>query len=111
MTDRPIVPRGQARRDIELAVDDYVSIADVPTALGFVDALESALRMIARHPSAGSPRYGHELDLPGLRSQALRRYPYLVFYMERRDHIDVWRVLHAQRDIPARLQEQDQQPA
>ena len=31
--------------------------------------------------------------------------PYLVFYVERPDHIDVWRVLHSQRDIPAWMQE------
>jgi hypothetical protein len=31
------------------------------------------------------------------------RYPYLVFYVERSDHIDIWRVLHGQRDIPAWL--------
>jgi toxin ParE1/3/4 len=28
-----------------------------------------------------------------------------VFYIERDDHIDVWRVLHAQRDIPALMRE------
>jgi toxin ParE1/3/4 len=33
----------------------------------------------------------------------VQRYPYLVFYVERDDHIDVWRVLHGQRDIPAWL--------
>jgi toxin ParE1/3/4 len=49
-------------------------------------------------------RYGHELDLPGLRSWALSRYPYLVSYVERPDHVDVWRVLHSQRDIPAWMQ-------
>jgi toxin ParE1/3/4 len=31
----------------------------------------------------------------------LWRFPYLVFYLERADCIDVWRVLHAQRDIPS----------
>jgi toxin ParE1/3/4 len=30
-----------------------------------------------------------------------------VFYVERHDHIDVWRVLHGQRDIPAWMQEPD----
>ena len=35
----------------------------------------------------------------------LRRYPYFVFYVEREDHLDVWRVLHAQRDIPAWMQD------
>jgi toxin ParE1/3/4 len=43
------------------------------------------------------------LDLPGLRSWPLTRYPHLVFYIERSDHIDVWRVLHGQRDIPVWL--------
>ena len=27
-------------------------------------------------------------------------YPYLLFYVERHDTIDVWRVLHGERDIP-----------
>ena len=45
----------------------------------------------------------HELNLPGLRSWPLTHYPYLVFYLERADHVDVWRVLHGQRDIPGSL--------
>ena len=57
----------------------------------------------ARHPATGSARYALELNLPGLRSWPLKHYPYLVFYVERADHIDVWRVLHSQRDIPAWL--------
>jgi toxin ParE1/3/4 len=52
-------------------------------------------------------RYAHELDLPGLRSWALSRYPYLVFYVERPDHVDVWRVLNSQRDLPAWMQVPD----
>jgi carboxymethylenebutenolidase len=70
-------------------------------ALGVVDALERALRHIARHPATSSPRYGHGLDLPGLRSRSLKRYSSLIFYVELADHIDVWRVLHGQRNIPA----------
>ena len=53
---------------------------------------------------SGENIYGHELEIPGLRSWPLPRYPYLVFYMEHDDHVDVWRVLHAERDIPAWLQ-------
>jgi toxin ParE1/3/4 len=34
-----------------------------------------------------------------------------VFYREQPDHIDVWRVLHAQRDIPAWMQEPETPPA
>jgi toxin ParE1/3/4 len=76
-------------------------------ALGFIDALERAYAHIGRHPAVGSPRYAHDLDVPGLRFWALRRYPYLVFYVERSDHVDIWRVLHSQRDIPAWMQDPD----
>ena len=53
-----------------------------------------------RTPITGSPRYAHELNLPGLRSWPCKRYPYLVFYVELADSIDVWRVLHTRRDTP-----------
>jgi toxin ParE1/3/4 len=29
----------------------------------------------------------------------------LIFYVEKDDHVDVWRVLHGQRDIPASMRE------
>jgi toxin ParE1/3/4 len=101
MTAKPVVPREQAVRDIEDAVDHYTREAGEQVALGFIDRVESIFRAIAHHPAIGSPRYGYELDLPGLRTRSLTRYPYIVFYVERDDHIDIWRVLHTQRDIPA----------
>jgi len=51
--------------------------------------------------------YAHELNLSGLRFWPLARYPHLVFYVERPQHIEVWRVLHGQRDIPAWMQQPD----
>ncbi|MBV2149964.1 type II toxin-antitoxin system RelE/ParE family toxin [Sphingobium sp. AS12] len=105
MTARRVVPRDQAQRDIEEAIDHYAREAGADIALGFVDALEATYQTIAEHPGIGSPRYAHELDLPGLRHRRLERYPWLVFYAERDDHIDVWRVLDARRDIPAWLGE------
>lgn len=83
------------------AVEHYLAEGAEQAALGFIDALERACGHIGRHPATGSPRYAHELDLPGLRVWPLKRYPHLVFYVERKDRIDVWRVLHGQRDIPA----------
>ena len=105
MKVKPVVPREQARRDVEDAVSRYLAEHAGVTALGFIDALENAYGHIARHPATGSPRYAHELNLPGLRSWLLTRNPYLVFYVEHPDRIDVWRVLHVQRDIPAWMQE------
>ncbi|WP_310449038.1 type II toxin-antitoxin system RelE/ParE family toxin [Sulfuritalea sp.] len=76
-------------------------------ALSFIDALERAYTHIGRHPASGSPRYAHELNLPGLRFWPLTRFPHLVFYFEHTDHVEVWRVLHGQRDIPAWMHEPD----
>jgi toxin ParE1/3/4 len=105
VSKKPIFPRELAHRDVEAAVDYYIREAGPDVALGFIDALQTAYRAIADHPAAGSPRYAHELSLPGLRSRGVKRYPYLVFYIEHDDRIDIWRVLHAQRDIPARMQQ------
>lgn len=33
----------------------------------------------------------------------MTRYPYLLFYFEQAQHIEVWRVLHGNRDLPAWL--------
>ena len=105
MSPKPIVLRALAADDIEAAVDHYRDEAGPATALRFVAALERGFQHIAQHPASGSPRYAHELDLPGLRSWPLRRFPYLVFYVERDEHVDVWRVLHGDRDIPASLRD------
>jgi toxin ParE1/3/4 len=101
VTARPVVLRERALRDVEAALDHYRTEGGPRVAEGFVDALEGAGGHLARHPGSGSPRYAHDLDLPGLRSWGLRDYPYLIFYVEMSDHLDVWRVLHEERDIPA----------
>ena len=100
-----IVPRELANRDVEEAIDHYLVEATAKVALGFVGELEKAYTHIARHPSSGSPRYAHQLGLADLRFWPLGRYPYLAFYVERGEYVDVWRVLHEQRDIPAWMNE------
>jgi toxin ParE1/3/4 len=104
---KPIVPRELANRDVDEAIAYYLSEASDRVALGFINALERAYRHISRQPSSGSSRYSMEVNLPGLRAWPLRRFPHIVFYVETRDCIDVWRVLHGARDIPAWMQESD----
>ena len=105
MSGNTVVLRERARRDIDEAVGHYLAEAGASLALEFIDALEEACRQIGERPASGSPRYAHELDIPGLRFSTVRKFPYLVFYVEREAEIDVWRVLHGARDIPAWLQE------
>ena len=109
MTPKPVIPRERAERDIDEAITHYLAEAGEPTALAFIDALQRAYRLIAQQPAIGSPRYAYEIGIDGLRVWPLRKYPYLVFYVERDTQLDVWRVLHAQRDIPAWMQESEGQ--
>jgi toxin ParE1/3/4 len=107
----PVVPRELARQDAEQAVDHYLAEGGPDVAFGFIDALEAAYAQIAENPEGGSPRWGHELNLPGLRSRKLKRFPYLVFFLARDDHVDVWRILHTKRDIPSWLQDGESEEA
>lgn len=95
--------RRAAECDVDSAVDIYSREGGSDVALAFVDALNAAYHAIGARPATGPPRFAHELNLPGLRSRALGKFPYRIFCLERADHIDVWRVLDARRDIPAWL--------
>lgn len=81
----------------------YRDEGDLEVALDFVDALEAAITDLCDHPLIGTLRFAFELEIPDLRSWSLQRFPYLAFYVPDNDRIDVWRVLHARRDIPAFL--------
>lgn len=107
MKSKPVIRRVGADRDVEQAIDYYLGEASEEVALGFVDALERSFLHIGRHPASGSTRYACALELPGLRCWPVKGYPHLVFYIDRDDHVDVWRILHGQRDIPAWLREDD----
>lgn len=101
MKPKALIQRTQALGDIDQAITHSLEQDAPSAALGFVDALERAYAHISKQPATGSPRYALELGIAELRSWPLNKYPYLVFYVEHADHIDVWRVLHMKRDIPA----------
>ena len=101
MSGKPVVLRERARRDIDEAIEHSLAEAGPAVALAFIDAMEDTRRHIGEQPASGSPRYAHELNVPGLRFLPAGKFPYLVFYIERETEIDVWRVRHGARDIPA----------
>ncbi len=107
MKSKPVVPRELASQDVDEAVEHYLGEGGTQAALGFIEAWEKAYAHIGRQLADGSPRYADELNLPGLRFWSLKGCPHLVFYIERANHVDVWRVLHSQRDIPAWMSDSD----
>ncbi|CAD6549799.1 hypothetical protein LMG27952_04919 [Paraburkholderia hiiakae] len=108
MTAKAVIPTRLARQDVEDELTHYlVDEGSEQAALGFIAEIEQAYAHLAKHPNIGSLRYSYELDIPGLRSWSLDRYPHLIFYIERKDHVEVWRVLNGKRDIPAWLLSDD----
>ena len=101
---KPAIRSALAEADIQSAVGFYLAEA-AHKAGSFINELEHAARHIETHPSSGSPRYAHELNIPQLRFLPLRRFPYALFYIEHSDHLDVIRCVHMSRDIPTSLQE------
>ena len=100
MKRKPVVRRRRADEDIEKAIAFYLSEAGTEIATEFLDRFEEALKTISRHPAIGSPRYGHDLSIQGLRHLPMKKFPYLIFYLERDTHIELARVLHGRMNIP-----------
>jgi toxin ParE1/3/4 len=100
---KPVQLRQVAADDVDAALAYYLSEAGADVAERFVAAVERAIVSIGRTPRSGSLRFAYDLEIPDMRCWPVTRFPYLVFYVEHPDHIDVWRLLHTRRDIPATL--------
>lgn len=100
---KPVLRRQAARRDVAQAVIHYAGEGGLKLAARFIESLDHASRAIARWPGLGSPRHGEELEFPGLRTRPMKRFPYLIFYIEHDEHVEIWRVLHAHSDIAAKF--------
>lgn len=99
---KPARLRLAALEDLREAHAHYLRVAP-HVADDLLTEADLAQRHIGQYPGTGSPRYGNLLGIRGLRSWQLDRFPYLIFYIERADHLDVLRLLHQSRDIPAQL--------
>jgi len=95
--------RPAARVDVDEAAAWYAEQGGTLLELRFIDALVTAFAHIARHPASGSSLRAMPPDVGALRFWPLKKFPYLVFYLPYGADVDVWRVLHAERDIPAWL--------
>jgi toxin ParE1/3/4 len=102
---RPVRLRALAAADLDEAAAYHHGHAGEQIALDFIDAVERAIHRIGHQPHLGTLRYGYELAIPGLRAWPVDRFPYALFYVDTDETVDVWRVLHARRDIPTSLHE------
>lgn len=87
-----------ALADEESAIGWYLAEAGSPGAQRFAAALGDSYELLGATPEVGSQRNAHSLGIPGLCAVKVERFPYLVFYIQRPDSVDVLRVLHTRQD-------------
>jgi toxin ParE1/3/4 len=104
MSLKPVLRRQLATDDLLAAAEHYRQVGGKVLQLRFIDAFAAALEHVRRHPASGSPRYADLLPADELRCWPLKRFPYLILYVDHPDRIDLLRILHGQRDVPALLQ-------
>ncbi|HMT06677.1 MAG TPA: type II toxin-antitoxin system RelE/ParE family toxin [Pyrinomonadaceae bacterium] len=107
---KPVVPRVLAEDDLDTARDYYLENGGVDVAIDFLLEFDRAIAHISKFPGTGSPRYGLRPGLSGVRFWPMKKFPYLIFYIETEYKIDVWRVIHGSRDISAELFDPDSVP-
>lgn len=105
MTGRPALLRPLAHDDIDAILAHCQAEGRPSLAIQFAEGLEAKLRTLATHPDIGSRRYADLLGIPGLRSWPIKKSAYLIFYVDAAGAIEIWRILHGRRDIPALLGE------
>ncbi len=97
--------RPEADWDVDHAVAYRVESEALAAAQQLFLEREAAFAGLGQPPKVGSPRYGRVL--PGLRFWIWRLHPYLICPVKRLRFIDVLRVLHLARDLPAALRQAD----
>jgi len=101
---RHIAIRSRARRDLD-DIADYLARESANLGRRFYTAAQQTFRQLAGMPGMGSPREFDNPLMTGVRSWQVRGFAsYLIFYRPTRDGIEVFRVLHAARDIEAILE-------
>src|SRR5947209_4264737 len=82
-----------------------ISSDHLDAAVRFLDAVDDAVRKLARMPGMGAPR---DFDLPtkNLRSWPIKGFRnFLIFYRFSDERIEIIRIVHGAQDITAELSE------
>ena len=99
MTVRTIAPHRHAMTDVHDIICYYREQVGAAIAENFAIEIDEAYTRIKQHPNIGSPRPALDLDIEGIKSWTLKRFPHQIFYEIQGDHVQLWRILHPRRDI------------
>lgn len=82
----------------------YIARDSIEHALRFYDSIDATLRLLSEHSERGSPQHFDHPRLQGIRRCIVIGFRnHLIFYRIEAEVIEIIRVLHGARDIPAIL--------
>lgn len=102
---KPLDLSQAAELDEKSHVRWYAIEAGPDVTARFIDALFGTYDLVQRNPHIGSLYYAELLDLPGIRSIGLHRFPHRIFYREHDDGIRIGRILHPSQDFMLALRQ------
>ena len=83
-------------------ITSYFDLQERTLSERFLAALDGTVHLLADQPAIGSPVRFDSPALPDLRFFPIQDFPkYLVFYRPITDGIELLRVVHGARDLPA----------
>lgn len=85
--------------DVHDIICYYREQAGAAVAENFASEIDEAYARLKQHPNIGSPRPALDLDIEGIKSWALKRFPHQIFYEIHDDHVELWRILYPRRDV------------
>jgi toxin ParE1/3/4 len=95
----------KAREDV-IHIRRYIAEDNPEVAEAFHDAFQEACSALLDLPEMGSRRHFGNPNLRGLRMLLVPKFEkYLIFYLNTDDGLEVVRVIHGARDIPALFRE------
>lgn len=98
---RVLVIRGSAERDI-LAIAIWLGESSHSAAESFRPSVLATIQAIAEHPFAGPAVDWRPVHEGTLRRRPIFGFPnHLVFYVASEERVEIIRVLHGARDLPA----------
>lgn len=104
---RRILIRPKASLDLD-DLFDYISQNNFDAALRFFDAARQTIAQLAQTPGMGSPYSIAHPRLAGLRKRGVKGFEkYLIFYLSQDELLEVVRILHAARDLPTILSQEE----
>jgi len=93
--------RPRADRDIDEAFA-FIARDNHLAAIRFLEAVEESFLLLQKQSGIGSRRWAHVPLLKHTRMLGVTGFrKHLIFYIEHPTHIEIVRLLHAARDIPA----------